>query len=522
MNDVGAARSRSWIGRSLLDARRAAVLAVVAVRTFVPLLGLRLLRRRHPPEVIGARVRTAFERLGVTYLKLGQFLAMRFDILPEEVCRELARLFDEVPPMALQKVLRTIEEELGAPPDEIFVEFDREPLAAASIAQVHRAVVRGGDKVAVKVQRPGIQEIFAADIRNLKRLAAIGDAFHLLGPTSVHGLIEEFSRFTSREMNFITEGRTAERLRRDVGPFDDVPNVYWDYTTERVLTMEFVDAPSLAQILHAMKEGEAEMPAGIDPQRVIENLADATLRQLFVTGFYHADPHPGNILIRPGNTIVFVDFGIFGQFAPDRREMFVSYLEQNAVGNVEEGYRRFMPLLEPTTETDLRRLRVDVQNIMRDWYLASRDPSTPLAERHLGTFFGKFVGILRENKTRISMDTLLFWRTLVVVDATALRFSAQFDLLAHLRNFLERERPSPMARILTVLTSHETARDLVALARSVPRDLRQRLENTENPRPLLTVRRDDAHWRARAANEDARRIAAAVVALAMLVLLWRW
>jgi ubiquinone biosynthesis protein len=519
MSDVGAARSRSWIGRWLFDVCRAAVLAMIIVRTFAPLLGLRLLGKRHPPEVIGERVRMAFERLGVTYLKLGQFLAMRFDILPEEVCRELARLFDEVPPMALQDVVRTIEEELGASPDVIFVEFENEPLAAASIAQVHRAVVPGGGEVAVKVQRPRIREIFAADIRNLKRLAAIGDALRLLGPTSVRGTVEEFRRFTSREMNFVTEGRTAERLRRNVGPFDDVPDVYWDYTTERVLTMEFVDAPSLAQILHAMEEGETKMPAGTDPQQMMENLADATLRQLFVTGFYHADPHPGNILIRPDNTVVFVDFGIFGQFAPDRREMFASFIEDNATGNIEEAYRRFMPLLEPTAETDLRKLRVDIQKNMRDWYDASRDSFTPLENRHLGAFFGKFITIVRRNKVRMALDTLLFWRTLVVLDATALRFSAQFDLLAHLRGFFERERPSPMERILTALTSRDTVRDVAALARNAPRDMQQQLANADEPRPRLTIRHGDARQRARAANDDARRIAAAVVALAMLLLL---
>jgi ubiquinone biosynthesis protein len=518
MNAVGGSRARSWIVRWLLDVRRAAELAVVVVRTFVPLMGQRLFRKRPPPEVIGERVRMAFERLGVTYLKLGQFLAMRFDILPAEVCRELARLFDEVPPMALRDVRRTIEEELGASPEVIFDEFENEPLAAASIAQVHRAVVRGGREVAVKVQRPGIQEIFAADIRNLKRLARIGDVFHLLGPTSVRDTVEEFRRFTSREMNFVTEGRTAERLRRHVGAFDDVPDVYWDYTTERVLTMEFVDAPSLAQILHAMREDETEMPAGIDPQQVIENLADATLRQLFVTGFYHADPHPGNILIRPDNTVVFVDFGIFGEFAPDRRETFALAIEYNATGKIEDAYRRFMDLLEPTAETDLRRFRVEAEKNMQDWYEASRDPSTPLADRHLGTFFGKFITILRRNKVRMALDTLLFWRTLVVVDATALQFSAQFDLLAHLRDFFERERPSPMERILTVLTSRDTVRDVAALARDVPRDMR-RLENADELRPRLTVRHDDDRQRARAANDDARRVAAAVVALAMLLLL---
>src|SRR5688572_2727699 len=183
------------------------------VRVLVPSLLLYLRGVRQPAAEIGIRVRRAFERLGVTYVKLGQFLAMRFDILPEDVCRELAKLFDAVPPMKAALVLRAIEEEFGEPADTLFAEFREEPLAAASIAQVHRAVLQSGEVVAVKVQRPRIREIFAADIRNLRRLAYAGDVLRILGPQSMVEAVEEFQRFTSREMDFLTEANTAQKLR---------------------------------------------------------------------------------------------------------------------------------------------------------------------------------------------------------------------------------------------------------------------------------------------------------------------
>ncbi|MGH9420331.1 MAG: ABC1 kinase family protein, partial [Thermoanaerobaculia bacterium] len=365
MKDIKASSPRRW----LLDVRRAALLTAVFAYTLMPLLVQRMRGKKTAPAAIGASVREAFERLGVTYVKLGQFLAMRFDILPEEVCRELAQLFDKVPPMPYGDVVRTIKSSLGGTPEEIFETFETEPLAAASIAQVHRASIRNGTVVAVKVQRPRIQEIFAADIRNLKRLARLGDALRVLGPQSTYDAVEEFERFTSREMNFLTEARTAEKLRANSGPFEEVPRVHRAFTSERVLTLDFVDAPSLAQIVHGLEEGRNdEMPRlHVDAQRVIENLADATLRQLFVTGFFHADPHPGNILVRPDGTIVFVDFGIFGQLAPDRRETFSSYIENVSLGNVPQGYRHFIRLLEPTAATDPQQLRRDVYQIMQGW-----------------------------------------------------------------------------------------------------------------------------------------------------------
>ncbi len=513
---------RHW----LLDVERAAVLAVALVRTLTPPLLLRLRGVREPVAAIGARLRQAFEHLGVTYVKLGQFLAMRFDILPEDVCRELARLFDTVPPMPAETVLRTIERELGASVTSLFTEFDAKPLGAASIAQVHRATLRDGTAVAVKVQRPRIAEIFASDIRNLRRLARVGDILRLLGPQSMAEAVEEFERFTSREMNFLTEAHTAERLRANAGPFEDVPRIYRAYTTSRVLTMEFIDAPSLSELIHLLDEDDGasrwrDAAEQLDVERALRNLATASLRQLFVTGFFHADPHPGNILIREDSTVVFVDFGIFGQLSAERREVFASYIENLAMGNIEQSYRYFVRLLEPTAETDLLQLRRDVYAIMRGWYEASRAPDTPLGARHLGKYFGEFIEAIRSNKVRMGLDTLLFWRALLALDSTALRFEAQFDLLGELRRFFEQHRPTPFERVVALATSSELAFDLFDVSRFAPRDVSQTLEDATVERASISVRREVSRGRARGDNNDTRLMAACVAGVAFLLLLLR-
>jgi ubiquinone biosynthesis protein len=499
----------------LLDVRRAAVLVVMLARTLLPSLLLRLRGIREPPAAIGARLRRAFERLGITYVKLGQFLAMRFDILPEDVCRELARLFDAVPPMPTSIVLQTIERELGRPASALFREFQHEPLAAASIAQVHRAVLPDGRAVAVKVQRPRIIEIFAADIRNLRKLARIGDALHILGPQSTVEAVEEFERFTSREMNFLTEANTAEKLRANAGPFEDVPRIHRPLTTERVLTMEFIDAPSLSELIHALdRPGDGPK---LDLDRAIRNLANACLRQLFVTGFFHADPHPGNILIREDSTVVFVDFGIFGQLSAERREIFATYIENLAMGNIEQSYRYFVRLLEPTPETDLRQLRRDVYAIMQGWYEASRDPNTPLSARHLGRYFGEFITAIRDNKVRMGLDTLLFWRALLALDSTALRFEAHFDLLGELRTFFERHRPTPVERVISLVTNKQLAMSILDLVRYAPEQTQRTIEDVSGERPLLSIRREIA----RGESHDVRWVAAALAGMALLVILMR-
>lgn len=429
--------------QSLLDLRRGAALAWTLAGFALPLLADWLLRR--PPDLrrAGRRLREAFQRLGVTYVKLGQFLAMRFDILPDEICKELAQLFDRVPPVAAHWIRRTIEEEFDRPLEDVYDRFEWEPIAAASIAQVHRARLAGGQEVAVKVQRPGILEVFGSDMRNLRRAARLADRLRLLGPQSTREAVDEFHRFTQREMNFRTEARTAERLRNQTEGTAHVPRVYWEQTTSRVLTMEFVHGHRLSEVIAAGAAGGGPVDVG----RAIRTLAHATLRQLFVTGFFHADPHPGNIFVMPDGSVTFIDFGIFGELPPQRRELISSYIENVALGNMERGYAQFRQLLTPTSRTDHYKLKLEVKEIFRRWYEASADPLTPPAERHLGRYVGEFIAAIRRNNVTMDIDTLLFWRALVTLDATALRFRERFDLLEVMERFFSENRPSLPERV---------------------------------------------------------------------------
>jgi ubiquinone biosynthesis protein len=247
--------------------------------------------------------------LGVTYIKLGQFLALRFDILPWEVCEELGRLFDSVPPMPAAAVRKALETEFLAPIEVVFRTFEWTPIAAASIAQVHHATTHDGDEVAVKVRRVDAATLFAADVRILQKVALLLDWFGAVAPHSLDQVLAEFARFTNREMDFLIEGNTAEEVRRNAGPSERVPKIYWNLTRRSVLTMEFIQGRRLSDVL-TMIEGHQCPGASAAPDRDIargiRNLAYACLRQLFVTGLFLADPHPGNIFLTPENSFRWV------------------------------------------------------------------------------------------------------------------------------------------------------------------------------------------------------------------------
>ncbi|UAL12450.1 ABC1 kinase family protein [Caulobacter segnis] len=458
-----AARGRG--ARFGLDLKRLTRLLLTLARRLLPLALLALVGRRPSAALVGARLRAALQELGLTYVKLGQFMAMRFDILPEAVCQELAQLFDDVAPIPEDQFRRVLETEFGAAPESVFASFDWTPLAAASVAQVHRARLAGGEIVAVKVQRPGVATIFAADMRNLSRLADLVDRMGVVGPQSIRAAVAEFERFTARELDFRTEGRTAERLRANAGPNEYAPRIYWSHSTQRVLTMELIVGHRLSDIIG---RGDRPAPPGLDLDLVARNLARACLRQLFVTGFFHADPHPGNIFVRDDGTVCFVDFGIFGQLSDARRETFSAYIESVAIGDLAAAYRHFMRLLIPTDQTDHRRLRTDIEAIFERWRAASANPDTPPADRHLGKYVGEFIGAIRDNKVRMGLDTLLFWRTLIVLDATALRFRESFELLDVMRAFFIEIRPGAAERVLALLGDARPGRAALAICRDGP------------------------------------------------------
>ncbi|HKY05049.1 MAG TPA: AarF/ABC1/UbiB kinase family protein, partial [Blastocatellia bacterium] len=351
-----------------------------------------------------------------------------------------------------------------------------------------------GRTVAVKVQRAGVQETFEADMRNLRRLARLTDRFGLAGVNSIVQIVDELRSFTLREMDFVVEGRTADRLRQGSSPYAYIPRIYRSLTTQRLLTMEYIEGVSLLAICRLAEAGDYRAIGRLIPQvdlgKVIGDLARACLHQLFVTGFFHGDPHPGNILIKPDGTVAFVDFGIFGELTPGEKKLFGDYIKNLAMGNIEESFCCYLRLVNPTHETDLGGYRRETMQILARWYEASKDPDAPMTERHTGKYQGQMVQVMRRYQVRMQPNQLLFWRVMVVLDATALRLPTHFDLISTMHGFFTERRPLIPVELVTDFSNPSRMLTTLSFGRQLPGQALRALNNLTQYQTELRVRND--------------------------------
>lgn len=258
------------------------------------------------------RIYALATRMEGLLIKTCQFISSRADVAPPEYISVLSRLQDRVPARPFREVVEQVRRELGAHPDRLFAEFSRRPIASASLAQVHRARTHDGRDVAVKVQYPGIDRVIETDLRNISLLVKI---LARLEPNfDFRVVMQELNRQVPRELDFVLEGRSAERVARDLAHRPDIriPRVLWEYTARRVLTTEFIAAIKISDI-------PAMLAAGIDPNRVALIVTEAYCEQILVHGYFHADPHPGNLFVLPGPVVVFLDFGLSKELPEDFR-----------------------------------------------------------------------------------------------------------------------------------------------------------------------------------------------------------
>jgi len=465
----------------------------------------------------------ALEELGLTYLKLGQFLALRFDILPAEVCHELNNLFENVRPMSFEAAREVVESDLGQPLDELFAEFDPRPIAAASVAQVHRARSFDGESLAVKVQRRGLQPIFEADIRILGRLATLIDISGAFGKLSAKGILNEFAEWTLQELDFTIEGSTAEHLARLSKDFVIIPGIHWLLTTPKVLTMDYVEGISALQLAKLLAEGGIERVLeevpGLDLQKSLQRFADACLHQIFVYGFFHGDPHPGNLMFRSDNCVAFLDFGIFGSLSSYEREVLAGQIENLTLGEIERSYQYYSKQLIPTEETDSDRVRREAIGVLRQWYEISKRTDSSPEERHLAKFTADMIEVARHNQVRYGLNYLLSWRALNNLSASLLLVAPDFDLLAELRVFFHRIRPRLFEQ-LTDLVGDDTVRArVVEASRRLPSVVDTALSSWAVGRFQVHAMSKECTYVCSARNTNAQRLAAAVLFISLAALL---
>lgn len=351
--------------------------------------------------------RLALERLGPTFIKFGQILSLRKDFVPEELCKELEKLQDKVPPIPFKDVVRIVELEFREPLYKIYPEFERTPIASASLSQIHIAHIENNKKVAVKVQRPGIRRIIFNDINILKSLAdMLEKVIRPLRDYQLSMFVREFESYTLRELDFKIEGFHSEKFASNFKdePKINFPQIYWNRTTSKILTMEYIEGikPKEAAILDKH---------GIDRTQAAETAANAVLKMLFIDGFFHGDPHPGNILITKNNDLYFIDLGMIGTFGENVKNYMFLYYYYMGLEDYENAVKNFSKMLRVTKDSDVEGFKAEMIALISKFSTAKLE-EVSLAQIILDTLQ---IGV--KYKVYFPGDTFLMAKSLITIES---------------------------------------------------------------------------------------------------------
>jgi len=381
------------------------------------------------------RARMAMEELGPTFVKTGQILSTRSDLIPPDFITELEKLQDRVAALRFETVKQQIERELGRSLEELFAEFDPEPLAAASIGQVHRAVLPGGREVIVKVQRPDIEKIIDIDLEILYDVARFLERSGWSETYSPVEAVAEFDRVLHEELDYNAEGRNADAFRKNFAGDPDViiPLVYWEYSTGKILVMEYVRGIKFNELQEIER-------LGLDRTALARKSVMALFKQILIDGFFHGDPHPGNLAALPGEKVVFMDFGMAG-FLTDKTRIEVGNLLMALAGRDTRAVAKSLSQLWVVPgDVDINILQRDINFLLRKIY------EVPLSQVSLAKTLSDIMGIAFKHHISVPAEFALLVKTLITMEGVAEKLDPGLSIVKVVSPFSKRlimERLSP-------------------------------------------------------------------------------
>ncbi|MGB2697115.1 MAG: AarF/UbiB family protein [Candidatus Zixiibacteriota bacterium] len=413
---------------------------------------------REKPEVeklnYAQRIRLAMDELGPTFVKLGQLLSTRPFLIPLELVVELSKLQDEVAPFPFKEAKKIVEKELKASLDELFFSFDEVPMASASLSQVHRAKTREGEEVVVKIQRPGIKPIIDTDMEILTDLANLLERYI---PESRQydpkGMVDELTKTFKREVDFKNEARNIEIFAMNFtdDPTVFVPKVFWEKTTDLVLTLEYIEGIKVSNLEEIDKKG-------LDRKTIAKNAGRSVFKQVFIDGFFHADPHPGNLFVLDDNAIAPVDYGMMGRLSEstmdELSELLVAVVSWNPRGVIKTWQKA--GVLEQTP--DMKALETDLTDFLYRYH------KIPLSRIDMKTLVNHAFDIVHRHRISLQADLMLFGKALITYEEVGRMLDPQYDLVTEAVPFvkkLSQRKYRPKIILRDIVTFLQDLRELI-------------------------------------------------------------
>ena len=458
----------------------------------------RLVRRRyrHQPLMGHELLREGFEKIGGSFVKLGQIMSLQVDTLPREYCDALLSLLDRVPTCSSEVIATVFLAEFGRSPEEIYDDFDLEAIGSASIGQVHKAKLKTGEDVAIKVQRPGVRQDFYRDLLLMRAFVRVVFFFKIRSFYFMRDPIRELATWTRDELDYRREASHCDIIWNNAigSTTERIPKVYWELTSARILTMEFLAGPSVSNYFRMLENGERDkidelIRLGFDPEIFCGNVIVNFLRDAFRHGVFHADLHPANLLILPNNVVGYVDFGIVAKLTPEARHKQIELTLAYSSGDPEAIYREFLNICMLTPEADLAGMRKHIAEMSQNWYEEPAVHGKVKFRASVTVAMRDLLMVCRNYGVLVDREMIKYIRSTVLVDGVVSRLAPKFDLAKSLRDVVEeylfeqsRKKILSQGGTLSMLT------DMAIWMKSGPSSLVRAMELFERRQMNLKIR----------------------------------
>lgn len=448
--------TRSATAQAIIGKRevfRAGILQTAWRLVFWMLLAIKLLAgnskdwilRKSTVERRARRLRLVLQSGGATFVKIGQQLSLRIDLLPYQYASELEKMLDKVPPFPAAHAIEAIEDAIGGPLDTVFAAFDPKPIGSASMSCVYQGILHGGERVAIKVRRPGVGKLLAADMRALGWLMFVAE-FFVLPPGFTDNLVDELRGMLMAELDFRMEARATDLFRRRVRKarlrYVTAPRIHFELSSSRVIVAEFVTGAWLTDVLATVENDDQAAMAvlrehNINPKRVARRLLEVTRWAGYEGLLFHADLHPANVLVRPNSKLTLIDFGSFGAFTLKDRTVWRRLMQAQHDEDVGAMAQAAIGLLEPLPPVDIDELTKKVEQIFWDHLYAYKSKQAEWWERTSAQVWISFLSLSREMQIPMNLNTLKMIRASMLVDTLALRLDRKVDQYKEFTKYLK-------------------------------------------------------------------------------------